>query len=219
MAVIPDKTPSEGVPLPLPWFARQPACGLLAGAGAALAVLLAIMTLRALVSYGLLFPADRARDLHEYDRAEGLYRLARAWDPFNWQPHLGIAWVTKNRGVWSKDPVAKERYLDQALALYLEHEKRNPYEPAFAHGLSEIYTLRGEMDKALERLQQLVRDHPRRPFFWTRLGTHLRRMGRDAEAEEAFRRALTLDGADTTARLNLMAIEQKRKASARPPAR
>ena len=84
---------------------------------------------------------------------------------------------------------------------------------------SGICFWRGEMDKALERLQQLVRDHPRRPFFWTRLGTHLRRMGRDTEAEDAFRRALTLDGADTTARLNLMAIEQKRKASARPPAR
>ena len=76
--------------------------------------------------------------------------------------------------------------------------------------MAEIYTLRGEHEKALARLQQLVRDHPRRPFFWTRLGTQLRRMDRNDEAVAAFRQALSMDPLDTTAQLNLLAIEQSK---------
>ena len=186
---------------------------LLAWGGAAVSLLLIVVTVRALGSYALLFPADAARDRNDYDRAVRFYAAARAWDPANWRAWIGLGQIAKNRAAYLETDPARGRALTaESMALYRKAAAMNPLEVAIPNAMSHLYTLEGDPEKSLACARECVRLAPARSFFYTRLGVQLRRMGRDEEATAQFLEALRRDGSDATARLNLRAIEATRPA-------
>jgi O-antigen ligase/Flp pilus assembly protein TadD len=185
---------------------------IVAWTGAAVCAVMAVLIARASVAHVILRSADAAADLHHYDRAEQLYRRAGAWDGRHWHPPAGLARVAKNRAAFAPDATDEQRarWLAEAEALYLKADRRNPWEPAIPHGLSEIYQQTDRPEEALACFDRLVRNQPRRTFFHVRHGVQLRRMGRLDEAEAALKKALALERRNPEARLYLRAIEQER---------
>lgn len=184
---------------------------------AVVALLGAFFATRAVASYAVLFSADRAQaamDLNrrtqyedQYREADRLYQLALRLDPANWRPYLGLGQIRKNRAAFFETEAASQaRLAAEALVWYRAAEARNPVSEEVLHGMSHVYALNNDADQCLRYLQRLVELMPRRPFYHTRLGTQLVRMGRNAEAEKEFRRALELDSSDAAARLNLRVL-------------
>ncbi len=201
------------LPNRLPRGGRGKAVGI---AGALACVAIAVRLVMVLAAHIYCRYGDEAADAHDYDRAERLYRRAAAWDGAHWHPPYGLGRINKNRAAYA-DPATDEQRLAwraEAERLYAIANARNPYEPGIPHGLSEIYETTGRHEEALACLQHMVLYNPRRPFFFTRLGVQLRRMDRVEEAIAAFREGIRLDGRDSTARLNLKAIQQQLARSA-----
>ena len=185
----------------------------MAWGGAAVSLLLIVVTARALVSYALLFPADAARDRNDYHRAGRCYAGARAWDPANWRAWIGLGQIAKNRAAYLEtDATRRQQLTAESMALYRKAAVMNPLEVAIPNAMSHLYTLQDEPEKALACARECVRLAPARAFFYTRLGVQLRRMGRDEEARAQFLEALRRDSSDATARLNLRALEMTRPA-------
>lgn len=86
--------------------------------------------------------------------------------------------------------------LDEAEALYRQALALNPNSMPAMNGLATLARRRGDLDGALrwrEAIRNLRRDSA---LAWTDLGDALRDLGRDAEAEEAYRRAAGMKPGD-----------------------
>lgn len=173
------------------------------------AFILGLALAQALLSYGLGFPARAAREAGNLDRAEQLYRRAIRFDPGAWEPRLGLARVLKTRAYLLDRPTSRPDWLDEALLEYRAALERNRYEMEIYSGISHIHEMRGEPEKALKWLEERVRLRPNFPYYRSRMGVQLYRMGRLAEAKAAFEQVLLQDRADEAARLHLPVLREK----------
>lgn len=164
---------------------------------------------QALVSYGLCFPARAARMAGDFDRAERLYRRAIRIDPGAWEPRMGLARVLKTRAYLLIRPTSRPDWLDESLLRYREALERNPYELDILFEMSHLYEIRSDPERALKALEEMVRVRPGYPYYRSRMGVQLYRMGRLEEARTAFEEVLKLDRSDEAARLHLPVIREK----------
>ena len=80
---------------------------------------------------------------------------------------------------------------------------------------------KGQLDDAASEYRRILSDHPDSVVAWTNLGNVESRRGNSSAAEQAYRKALTLDAAAADAMNNLawLLYEQKRLEEAEPLAR
>jgi tetratricopeptide (TPR) repeat protein len=74
------------------------------------------------------------------------------------------------------------------------------------YGMSHLHEMRGDPEKALESLKEMVRLRPDFPFYRSRMAVQLYRMGRLEEAQSEFEQVLRIDSGDEAARLHLPKI-------------
>jgi O-antigen ligase len=191
---VPVRLPRRGIP----WVRALCVAGTL---------FLGLVLAQALASYGLCFPARAARTAGEFDRSDRLYRRAIRIDPGAWEPRLGLARLLKTRAYLLVQPTSRPDWLEESLLRYREALERNPYEMEILFGISHLYEIRGEPEKALKWLEEMVRLRPDFPYYRSRMGVQLYRMGRLAEAKAAFEQVLKQDGSDEAARLHLPALQ------------
>jgi tetratricopeptide (TPR) repeat protein len=192
----------EWKPRPLPgrW------APLLRVASLVVALFLALGLVQVLASYGLGFPAKAARVAEAYDRSDRLYRQAIRIDPGAWEPRMGLARLLKTRAYLLVTPKSRPDWLDESLLRYEEALARNPYEMEILYGMSHLHEMRGDPEKALESLKEMVRLRPDFPFYRSRMAVQLYRMGRLEEAQSEFEQVLRIDSGDEAARLHLPKI-------------
>jgi tetratricopeptide (TPR) repeat protein len=92
---------------------------------------------------------------------------------------------------------------DAAKALLTEAAAANPRLPGARFTLGRIALDSGDLTEALTRFEECIRLDARDAEAWFRKGLTLRRLGRPADAEAAFRTVLELDPTHAGARLNL----------------
>jgi O-antigen ligase len=130
------------------------------------------------------------------------YRRAAWLDPLNWRPVLGQAGVVRGQSFWERDPQIKKEKAQQAITLYDQVQRLNPYEFEAQYGKSTMYQLLGDDERAFECLQEVLDYAPNEVFFLNRAGIYLRLQGRNREALEFFERAEKLEPTHET-RVNL----------------
>lgn len=159
-------------------------------------------------------PALKEGDL---DRAAIFYERARRWDPWAWEPWVGLAHLELRRAQLANEPEVRALHARRALDLATEGRRHNPREVGFDHIRSQAFSLLGDQEAALDILRRIVAEHPNRPYFLARLGIQLDRMGRLPEAAEALRAALKHNPDDDSVRRYLQVVELRLKSA--PPAR
>ena len=204
--------PSEGLRRKLRWAAS--AGGALAcGAGAWLA-------LAAGVSYVWHVKAEIARAGMDWPVAEADYQKAIRRDGKNWQPHLGLGHLAAAKATWFFDPdpeaerSGKRRLAEEARAHYEKALELNPCDMAAVFGLARMANATGDSEGALEQFRRAAAYQRRHVFYREQLGIQLRRMGRDGEALEVFRKNVEDGVATDISALNIASLER----SLAPPA-
>ncbi len=187
---------------------KAPAWMLVYGGGALVAVAIAVLTVKAFLSYGLHFIGEQRREQFQMSQAGDLFDKAIAADPGNWRPYMSKAHVFMSQSFWNFDADEKVRQARAAVALYDNALIRNPYDLEAVFGLSKAYNALGEQEKALECLRRAVAADPEHLFYVSHLGLQLRRMGRDQEALDVFRKAAAKWNNEMI-RLNIKALEEK----------
>lgn len=194
-------------PTPAPW-------GLAAwGAGALVALLLALAVVQSLLGYGFHLLGERARAAFRMNEALRLHRRAARVDPGNWRGYLGLAHVYQMQSFWNLDPAVRREQAQASLPLYEKARALNPYDLDVPFGMSKARNVLGEPEKALTLLEEIVRRDPTHRFYVIQLGLQLQRMGRYEDALRVFEKADPL-GNDEAVRLNLRRL---RKRLAPPP--
>ncbi len=170
--------------------------------------LLPVLALQALASYGLHFVGEEKRIALQMDEAVRLFQIATRVDPGNWRPWLGLAHVDQTRGFWDMDPDYKARYARQAVEHYEEAHRRNPCDMEVVYGLGKAWDSLGDREKALEFYREAAAKEKFHLFYTTRLGLHLRKMGRYQESLDTFLLASTYGAANDMISLNVPALQQ-----------
>ncbi|MDZ4200462.1 MAG: O-antigen ligase family protein, partial [Kiritimatiellia bacterium] len=178
------------------------------GLGLALAVGLFLALLRSGLSYGISFPAAAARMAEQFDRSERLYRRALRIDSGDWETRRGLA-NTLLQGALHLRGEEKRQRLAESLREFEFALRINPHDVEGWYRLSHVYGLLGDDEKTLECLRETVKILPNFPYYRSRLGVQLYRMGRMNEAREAFDRVLLADSSDKTARMHLREIQRR----------
>lgn len=192
----------EWTPIRLP----QRGFSLIRATGIAVSLLLFAGLLQSVLSYGLVFPATAAREKNNFERSDRLFRLAMRIDPGAWEPRLGLARLIKTRAYLLANPQSRPDWLNESLECYEQALVRNPYEMEVLFGLSHLYALRGDAEKSLYFLREMVRLQPQFPYYRSRMGVQLFRMGRMEEARIALEEVRKQDFSDEAARVHLPEI-------------
>ena len=217
------------------WFSRErgeaPAsgrwrgvCRVLGGVAAAGCGCCAWLAVMGGMSYGWNLRGEMARTRLDWEEAERDYRRAMEWDDWNWRPHLGLGNLRAAQALWYRDPdpeaeqAGKRERAEEAMAHFRESLARNPCEMAAEFGLARTLNAAGDPEGALEHLRRAATYQRRHVFYREQLGIQLRRLGRDEEALEVFRRNVADGVASEVSLLNLRALERKaaEKAAAVP---
>lgn len=159
----------------------------------ALCFLLAALYGRALVSYGYVLAAQRNVTKLQWDQAQAQYRSAIAWAPANWRAHIGYAHLLRSRSFWVRDRTLREQWLSDARAHYELSLAKNPWEVDAVYGLSGLYKMAGDQERALELRRKAVELVPRHVFYLNELGLQLKDMGRYAEALEVYQQSRAVE--------------------------
>lgn len=81
--------------------------------------------------------------------------------------------------------------LDEALEINLEAYDYNPDNTVIQDNLAHLYHLRGEMDKAEELFEKLIKSEPYFPEAYYDYGLYLEDCGKAEEAAEMYKKALS----------------------------
>jgi len=192
---------------------KAPAWFLVYGGGALAALLLALATAQVFLSYGLHYLGEQRREKFQMPQAESLFDKATAIDPGNWRPYMSKAHVLMTQSFWNFDAEAKARQARNSVTLYDKALARNPHDLEVVFGLSKAYHVLGEQEKALDCLRKAAAADPEHLFYAAHLGLQLRRMERDQEALDVFRRAAAQWNNEMVT-LNIKALEEKLAAQA-----
>ncbi len=208
------REPSEGRRRRLRWGA--------AAAGMAVCGWGAWMALSGGLSYLWNLKGEMARTRMEWDLAEADFQKAAGWDGGNWQPHLGLGQLKAAQALWYRDPdpaaerLGKSRLAAEAEGHFRRARELNPCDMAVEFGLARVYNALGDREAALERYRHAAAYQRRHVFYREQLGIQLRRMGRDAEALEVFRKNLEDGVATDVSQMNIRSLERKQAREAAP---
>ena len=98
----------------------------------------------------------------------------------------------------------KQGKTPQAVALYQRAAQLRGGQYDEAHNnLGAVYGRLKDYPKAIQHFQRALQINPRHHVAWTNLGRVLLMVNKPAQAAECFRRSLTINGGDLTARLEL----------------
>ena len=158
---------------------------------------------------------DLARERLDWDEAVVDFEKAIRWDAGFWQPHLGLGQVRSAQATWYRDPdpeterATKSNWAAEAERHLLRARELNPCDMAVALVLGRVYNSRGESAAALEELRRAAATRPRNVFYREQVGIQLRRMGRDREALDTFRKNLEDHAGGEVSDLNVRLLERK----------
>lgn len=158
---------------------------------------------------------EQARERLEWDEAVVGFEKSIRWDGGNWQPHLGLGQVRSAQAVWHRDPdldaerAAKAAWAAEAEEHLLRAQDLNPFDMAAALMLGRVYNARGEPEAALAEFRRAAAARPRYVFYREQVGIQLRRMGRDREALDTFRKNLADGVGGEISQLNVRLLERK----------
>lgn len=205
------------------WAVREkPARKWSKGASMAIAGVLALLCAGGLwfslaggMSYFWNLRGEMARTSLEYEQAEQAYARSIRWDAWNWRPWLGIGNMKSTQGFWFRAPDAevqrqgKRDYAEAAEKAFLRAQALNPGEMAIECGLGRAATAVGDSETALKHYRAAAAYQPKHIFYREQLGIQLRRMGRNEEALEVFRRNIEDKAGGDISRLNIRSLEKK----------
>ena len=177
---------------------------------AALAVPILILlgcSVRAVSAYGFALKGDFAREVFQLDRAQAAYAQALRIEPRYWPAYLGLGHVWGSRAFWNRDEESRRDQVQRAEDAYRQVGTLNPWDTDARFGLSRLYNLRGEPERALTCLQEVVAQVPYHRDFLNQVGLQLRTMRRYEEALATFQRARSL-GANEMADLNIRSLNR-----------
>lgn len=155
---------------------------------------------RSLVSYAYVQVAQDHVDALRWDEAQAEYRKAIAWSPANWRAHIGYAHLLRSRSFWVRDRALREQWLADARTHYEWSLARNPWEVDAVYGLSGLYKMTGDQERALELRQKAVELVPRHVFYLNELGLQLKDMGRYAEALAVYQQSRAVESSPAAER-------------------
>lgn len=167
------------------------------------------------MSYAWNLKGDLARTRLDWEDVESDYRKAMAWDSWNWRPHLGMGDLKSIQALWHRDPdlereqAGKQQLAAEAAESFRKARSRNACDMAVEFGLGRALNAMGDPDKALEHYRRAAAYQQRHIFYREQLGIQLRRMGRDREALEVFRRNVEDGVSSDVSRLNIRMLERK----------
>ena len=186
---------------------KAPAWLLAYGGGALAALILALATGQIFLSYGLHYLGEQHREKMQMTQADRLFDRSIAVDPGYWRPYMSKAHIRMTQSFWNFDDETKKRQAQEALALYNEALARNPYDLEAVFGLSKTYNVLGEPEKALDSLRRATAADPEHLFYVSHLGLQLRRLGRNQEAFDVFKKAAAKWNNEMLT-LNIQALEE-----------
>lgn len=167
------------------------------------------------LSYAWHVKGEIARAQLDWDEAATDYARAIRWDRGNWQPHLGLGNLYLSQAVWYRDPDAEaEQVRKRELAGEAEQHLRraealNRCDMAVVFSLGRARSVMGDAEGALAEYERAAAYQHKHVFYREQVGVQLRRMGREAEALEVFRKNLA-DGVGTEiSRINIRMLERK----------
>ncbi len=198
----------RGIPFTSPWLRR-----IVVGAGCLYLAFAVVVTTRAYLAERIWKAGDAAKESLEYDRAESLYRRAASIEPGDWNPHLHLAHMRRGQSFWNRSPERKQEQIDEARVLYARSIELNPWDTEADYGLSALFNMTGEPEKALEIRRELVERVPMDLFYRKELGLQLRSMGRYEEALKVFEEAKKLK-TDEQIELNIRMLQRKLESAA-----
>lgn len=149
-------------------------------------VVAAVIYGRSMVSYGFVLAAEKRMATMEWDQAQQLYRKAITWAPGNWKAHIGFAHLMRTRSFWVRDRTLKEEWLALSRIHYEFSLDKNPWEVDAVYGLSGLYKMTGDQEKALALRRKSTEMVPRHVFYLNELGLQLKDMGRYQEALDVY---------------------------------
>lgn len=203
------------------WFRYAGAVlGILAcGAGAWLA-------LAGGISYAWNLKGELAREQMDWEAAAGDYEKAIRWDAGNPQPHLALGQMKSAQALWYRDPdpaaerAGKARLAAEAKTSLLRAQELNPLDMAVVFALARVHNAMGEPEAALEACRRAAAFQHKHVFYREQVGIQLRRMGRDREALEVFRKNVEDGVGGEVSVLNIRLLERKfaKEAAAAPAA-
>lgn len=188
-------------------------------AGAALGVLAcgacAWLALAGGISYAWNLKGELAREQMDWAAAAGDYEKAIRWDAGNAQPHLGLGQLRSAQALWYRDPdpaaerEGKARLAAEAKTSLLRAQELNPLDMAVVFALARVHNAMGEPEAALEACRRAAAFQHKHVFYREQVGIQLRRMGRDREALEVFRKNVEDGVAGEVSVLNIRLLERK----------
>lgn len=141
----------------------------------------------ALVNKGI-----RAYQANEMEEAITLFGAAATRDPRNAQAHfqLGMIYLYDKKGA---DEGEQQRFLEAADASLKTARDLDPRDPDILFQLGRLALIRGDVDSALARFQEVVQVAPEHAaaLYWG--GHALEKKGKLAEADDMYRRAIHAD--------------------------
>ena len=199
-------------------------------AGAGLGVLAcgagAWLALSGGISYAWNLKGELARERMDWEAAARDYDKAIRWDAGNAQPHLGLGKMKSAQALWYRDPdpeaerAGKAQLAAEAKASLLRARELNPLDMAVAFALARVYNALGDPEAALEECRRAAAFQHKHVFYREQVGLQLRRMGRDREALDVFRKNVDDGVAGEVSVLNVGLLERKfaKEAAALPSA-
>ena len=155
---------------------------------------------RAMMSYAQVLKAERHMASMEWDEAQQVYRRAIAWSPGNWKAQIGYAHLLRTRSFWVRDRTLKQEWLALSRTHYERSLTMNQWEVDAVYGLSGLYKMTGDQEKALELRRKAVEMVPRNVFYLNELGLHLKDMGRYQDALEIYTQSRAVESSPAAER-------------------
>ena len=182
-------------------------------AGIAVCVFLIQLTGRMLHAYLLTDEAKRLRvEELQYEEAEDVVERAVAAYPDFWRAHKEQGALLKTRAVWYYDREQRAGLARQSIVAYEECLARNPLDLDAKQELSRIYgDMLGDSERSIDLLDEIITFAPNHFYYHAELGLRLRRLGKDPEAFEVFRKARKLNPKNRMILLNLEKLREKLK--------
>ena len=167
------------------------------------------------ISYAWNLKGELARERMDWETAAGDYEKAIRWDAGNAQPHLGLGKMKSAQALWYRDPdleaerAGKAQLAAEAKASLLRARELNPLDMAVAFALARVYNALGDPEAALEECRRAAAFQHKHVFYREQVGLQLRRMGRDREALDVFRKNVDDGVAGEVSVLNVGLLERK----------
>lgn len=96
---------------------------------------------------------------------------------------------------------------DQAIAVLDAYEARKGVQELLTKKKFEIYDARGDISKAVQELEKLVKAYPQEDRLVHNLGAYLSKQGMDTEAIEVYKRQLKTNPSDSESKMRLAALD------------